>query len=184
MKNSSVLLLFTLAFNFLQAQEIKTPKMPVNDETKLISYTKVVETTGVNKGDLYDRAFAWLSVYYKNPTDVLREKDRDAGTMLIKARFKISNPFDKKNQVASPAGDVQYSLKLEFKEGKFRYTLTEINWKQQSYFAAEKWLDKSSQYYSPNWDYYLQQTDENCKKIVADLEKAITTAKVAKKDEW
>lgn len=185
MKNKIAgIIFFSLAFNFLFAQNEKPPRMPIDDETKLITYSKVVETPDVNRGDLYDRAFAWLSVYYKNPADVLREKDRDAGTMLIKARFKISNPYDKKNEVATAAGDVQYSLKLEFKEGKFRYTLTEINWKQQSYFAIEKWMDKTNQYYSPNWDYYLKQTDNNCKKIVADLEKAITTTKTVKKDEW
>ena len=171
--------------NFVFAQKaVKAPKIPVSEETKLFTYTKVVETPGAGKAELYDRTFAWLSAFYKNPSDVLREKDRDAGTMLLKARFKISNMADKKSGVATAAGDVQYTLKFDFKDGKFRYTLTDINWKQLSYFAAEKWLDKTNQYYSPNWDYYLQQTDDNCKKIVADLEKAITTAKVEKKDDW
>ncbi len=158
--------------------------MPVNEETKLFSYSKVVEVQGMDKGSLYDKAFAWLSAYYKNPADVLREKDRDAGNMIIKARFKISNPVDKKSGVAKDAGDVQYTLKLEFKDGRFRYNLTEINWKQLSYFPAEKWLDTKNQYYSPNWNYYLKQTDDSCNKIVANLEQAMTAVIKEKKDEW
>ncbi|MEO8149922.1 MAG: DUF4468 domain-containing protein [Bacteroidia bacterium] len=178
-------LLFTVLINFVFAQkDIKAPKIPVSEETKLFTYTKTVETPGVVKAELYDRAFAWLSAYYKNPADVLREKDREAGMMLLKARFKILNMVDKKSGVATAAGDVQYTLKLDFKDDKFRYTLTDINWKQLSYFPSEKWMDKTNQYYSPNWDYYLMQTDDNCKKIVADLEKAISTAKVEKTDKW
>lgn len=161
-----------------------TDKLPINSETKLVTYTNVVTATGFGKGELYDKAFAWLSGYYKNPADVLREKDRDAGTMLIKARFKIFSPLDKKSGVAAPAGDVQYSLILDFKEGKFRYTLTEINWKQASYYPIERWMDKTSSSNNVNADYYLQQTDENCKKVIADLVKTMTTAAAVKKDDW
>ncbi|HQV00422.1 MAG TPA: DUF4468 domain-containing protein, partial [Bacteroidia bacterium] len=141
-------------------------------------------TEGLTKEQLYDKAFTWLMGYYKNPSDVLREKDRETGTMLLKARFKIFNPTDKKNDVITPAGDVQYSLKLEFRNGRCRYKLTEINWKQPSYYAIERWQDKTQQSYQPNYDYYLKQTDENCKKIAADFTKAITAVKEVKKDEW
>ncbi len=159
-------------------------KMPINEETKLVTYSEVVTTTGFGKAELYDKAFAWLSEYYKNPSDVLREKDREAGTMQLKARFKIFNPIVKKNDVATPAGDVQYSLNLDFKEGKFRYTLTAINWKQASYYPIERWMDKSSSSNNANADYFLQQTDENCKKIITDLVKTMTTTTAVKKDEW
>jgi hypothetical protein len=170
---------------FATAQTDKaTDKLPVNTETKLVTYTNVVTTTGLGKGELYDKAFVWLSGFYKNPADVLREKDRDAGTMLIKARFKIFSPLDKKSGVAAPAGDVQYSLILDFKEGKFRYTLTEINWKQASYYPIERWMDKTSSSNNVNADYYLQQTDENCKKVIADLVKTMTTVAAVKKDDW
>lgn len=184
-RHLKITLLFAILVNCVFAQkDFKASKIPLSEETKLFTYNKVVEVPTTSKVDLYDRAFAWLSVYYKNPADVLKEKDRDAGMMLLKARFKISNMVDKKSGVATAGGDVQYTLKLDFKEGKFRYTLTDINWKQLSYFPAERWMDKSNQYYSPNWDYYLSQTDEACKKVVADLEKAISTAKAEKKDEW
>ena len=89
------------------AQEVKAPKMPVNEETKIFSYSKVVEVQGMDKGSLYDRAFAWLSAYYKNPADVLREKDRDAGSMIIKARFKISNTNSWRRIPAAVSGPVE-----------------------------------------------------------------------------
>lgn len=179
------MLVLVMLIKIAGAQNDKaTIKMPMSEETKLVTYSEVVITNGYGKAELYDKAFAWLSAFYKNPADVLREKDRDAGTMELKARFKIFNPIVKKNDVATPAGDVQYSLNLDFKEGKFRYTLTAINWKQASYYPIERWMDKSSQSYIPAWDYYLQQTDENCKKIIADLVKTMTTTAPVKKDEW
>jgi quinol monooxygenase YgiN len=163
---------------------VAQPNLPIDTESKLITYTEVVNTPGLTKEQLYDKAFAWLMSYYKNPSDVLREKDRDNGSMLIKARFKIFNQPDKKNDVATPAGDVQYSLKLEFKEGRCRYKLSEINWKQPSYYAIERWQDKNQQSYHAAYDYYLKQTDAQCKKIVTDFAKAITEVKEIKKDDW
>ena len=178
-------LLVLLLVKLTTAQNEKSAvKMPVNEETKLVSYSNVITISGLGKGELYDKAFAWLSGFYKNPADVLREKDRDAGTMLIKARFKIFSPLDKKSGVTAPAGDVQYSFMLDFKEGKFRYTLTEINWKQASYYPIERWMDKTSQTLNTNSDYFLQQTDENCKKVIADLVKTMTSTAAVKKDDW
>ena len=57
-------------------------------KVELITYTKVVEVASTNKTDLYNRGFAWANKFYKNPVDVIREKDAIAGKMVCKARFK------------------------------------------------------------------------------------------------
>lgn len=159
-------------------------KLPLDESTKLISYTKVNTLTGVEKDDLYARGMAWASTYYKNPADVIREKAEAEGKMVCKARFKVMNPADKKG-VATEGGVVQYTLNLQFKNGRYKYEFTEFNWKQQSYYPVEKWMDTANAYYKPEFEFYLQQVDSTAKEIISSLDKAMKTNPVTdKKDNW
>jgi hypothetical protein len=181
---SAIALLILTAVVATFAQDTKVaPKMPIDETSKLITYSNVVEMGSTKKDELFGKALAWCNTYYKNPADVIRQKDLEAGTIQCKARFKISNPVDK-NRVATDAGIVQYTLNLAFKDGKYKYTLTEINWKQVSYYPAEKWMDKTSKSYLPEFDYYLQQVNEEALKIVKDLEKNMKATEVIKKGDW
>lgn len=157
--------------------------LPIDEDTKLITYSKVIDVTGTSKADLYNRGLPWANKYYKNPVDVIREKDPIAGKMVCKARFKLMSEPDKKG-FQTNAGDVMYTLTIDFKEGKFRYKLTDINWQQLSYYPVEKWMNKSDQKYVAEWDFYLKQVDENANKIITDLTKAISEPPKVKKDDW
>lgn len=159
-------------------------KLPVNPESKLISYNKVVATEGIDKNELFKRAINWVNTFYNNPNDVLREKDSIMGKIVCKPRFKISNEPDKTGFVKD-AGNVQYTLTILFKEGRYKYDLTDINWKQLSYYPIERWLDTKAQNYSKEYPYYLKQVEANSIKTLADLEKAMTLpSKKVKKDDW
>ena len=158
--------------------------MPVDRQTGLITYSKVKEMSGITKADLYNRALSWANTYYKNPADVIREKDEEQGKIICKARYKIMNPPDKKG-FSSEAGNVQYTLNLQFKEGKYKYELTEINWKQPSYYGVEKWMDTSNAYYKQEFACYLQQVDSASKEIISSLDKIMkTNAAKNEKNDW
>lgn len=173
-----------LSFQALAQAPKSTARMPIDETSKLITYSKVNEVAGQSKDVLFDRALEWATGYYKNPTDVIREKDKEGGKMVCKARYKISNPPDKKG-VSTDAGLVQYTLNIQFKEGRYKYELTEINWKQISYYPAEKWMDTANAYYKPEFEFYLQQVDQQSKEILKSLEKACAVAKAANtKDNW
>ncbi|MBK9318116.1 MAG: hypothetical protein IPM91_04300 [Bacteroidetes bacterium] len=77
-----------------------------------------------------------------------------------------------------------YTLTLQFKEGRYRYELTDFNWKQQSYYACERWMDKTKASYEPKFDYYLQQVNSTAGEVLKSLEKSISTAPSAKTDDW
>ena len=119
-------ILFCLLMQNTVAQKnpVAVPDIPVNSETNLITYTKVVDITGVSKDELFKRGLDWCNSFYKNPADVIREKDLPSGIIICKHRFKISNPYDKKAGVATDAGMIQYTLTIDFKDEKYRYTMT------------------------------------------------------------
>jgi hypothetical protein len=164
--------------------QVNSGKMPINAETKVVSYSKVVPVDSIDKNELYYRAFTWANTYYNNPTDVIREKEASVGRIVCKHRFKITNPPNKEG-FEKDAGLVAYTLTIQTKEGRYKYDLTEINWKQISYYPIERWMDTKAAGYEKEYDYYLKLTDENVKKIIADLEKAMSVStKKVKKDDW
>lgn len=176
------LMMITMFSSFAQVG-IQSPKLPMDESTKLFSYTDVVEVPTLKKLDLYNKGLEWCNKYFKNPNDVIRERDSIEGNIICKARFKISNPVDKKG-ISTDGGVVQYTLKMMFKDGKFKYTITEFNWKQASYFPAEKWTDKTNAYYKPEYDFYLQQLNEKAREISKELEKSMKSVSTEKKNDW
>lgn len=157
--------------------------MPIDEKTGLFTYVKVQEIPGSTAATLYLRGLAWAMKYYKNPVDVIRQRDSISNTIVCKARFRISNPPDKKG-IATDAGMVMYTLKIQCKDGRYRYELSEINWKQTSYFPAERWMDTNSALYRDEYACYLQQTEEETKKIIGNLEKAMQEKEAARSEDW
>jgi hypothetical protein len=68
---------------------------------------------------------------------------------------------------------ILYSLKLELRDGRYRYTMSDFTLRQASRFPVEGWLDKSDRAYNPNWDIYLGQVDEFALSLVESLVEAM-----------
>lgn len=178
-------ILFTV--NFLYAQKgneelIKVPDIPVDKDTKLITYTKVL-TIGGTKEELYKKALSWFNTYYKNPKDVIKEQNETDNKILGKHRFNFNNPPDKKGSTAF-AGILQYSIYVFAKDGKIKYEIKDFNLKDASYQPVEYWLDKTSQKYSAKCDYYLLELDTKINEVIADFEKFMLSKEKKTEDNW
>lgn len=160
------------------------PAMPVDSITRLITYEEVIEMKDLKAEIMYARILAWFRSYYKNPTEVIRENDSLKFRVVGKPRFKIYNPADKEG-TKTDAGLVQYTLTVAAKDGRFKYEFTAYNWKQQSYYACERWLDTKAQLYTPLYNDYLLQVETYTKETINSLKNAVTKEKPVKdKDNW
>ena len=182
------MLCLVLASIFANAQDktiaITPFKVPVDSITHKITYEGVVDVKGVAAGELYQRINAWFLSYYKNPTEVIRENDSTNHKMIGKPRFRLSNLPDK-NGVKADGGVTQYTITVAAKDGRFKYEITEVNWKQLSSYPAERWMDTKSTSYAPVYNEYLQQLDKTALEVIASLKKAVTEVKAVKnKDNW
>lgn len=179
------LLLFVFQCAFAQKNASVTPVvLPVDSITQRITYEGVLEAKGVGADALYQRALSWFRSFYKNPGEVIRENDSIKFKITGKPRFKINNPPDKTG-LKTDAGLVQYTIMLAVKEGRFRYELTDFNWKQISAFPCERWMDTRSQTYMPVYNDYLAQVDAYVKDLVAKLHDAMTHEQSVKdRDNW
>lgn len=140
-------------------KEIQWPDMPRDNDSELITYTDVIKVDGVNADALYDRAMKWINDHYKNPAEKLRKQDKENGEIELFIRYRIYNK-DKKGNQASSAGLVQYTLKLMFKNGRYKYTFTDFNLQQTSYFAIEQWFDETADTADKHADYLTQVHEE------------------------
>jgi hypothetical protein len=171
----------------LSAQAQVSPKMPIDEVSKLITYTDVVEEPGMNKDSLYNRTMRWFKSYFKNPLEAIKKSDPEARIIEGGYRFTIKRPEPGSKKQPAPmvdAGLVNYKLKVMCKDGKFKYEVTSMSWKQTSYYPIERWMDTEAKNYDPNFALFLQQTDEFVKSMIKSLETAIETDPAVKKDDW
>ncbi|OFX50902.1 MAG: hypothetical protein A2046_11310 [Bacteroidetes bacterium GWA2_30_7] len=176
-----------ISANFLSAQKgneepVKVPNIPIDKETKLITYTKVLTIAGT-KEELYKKALSWFNTFYKNPKDVIKEQNETDNKILGKHRFNFNNPPDKKGSTAY-AGILQYSIYAYAKDGRVKYEIKDFNLKDASYHPIEYWLDKTSQKYTTKCDYYLLELDTKINEVIADFEKFMKTTEQKTNDNW
>ncbi len=184
LKTLMILMFLTLLNTniFSQKEEYKEPQLPIDQDSKLISYTKVVEVTA-NKDSLYNKGQQWFRKFYKNPTGVIREQDAVKGIIVGKHQIKILNPADK-NGVQTMKGIVQYTVSTQYKDNKARIEITGINLSATSYTPIEKWLDKTAKDFSPKNYFYLDQINKQLLDVIANFESFIKEPNKVKKDEW
>jgi hypothetical protein len=176
---SVLIFLFVAGMGFSQT---KTPvtSLPLDPDSKLIQYRETVTQEGT-KDVLYDRGAEWFRSYYLNPGSVTKVQDKVNGKIEGTGRLRLY--FDDSENTRRDAGMVYYDIRLELKENKYRYTLTNFTLKGTSRIPLEKWMNKSDPAYNPQMENYLYQVDTCMQNLVVKL-KAGMKPKVIKKDEW
>ena len=181
MKKSAFISVFVILSAFFVMPAIsQTATMPIDEDTKLITYKEVVWQEG-ESAKLYSSAISWRKANYKNPNEVTSVREPENGKLVLNPRFKIFN-VDKKG-VQTDGGIIKYTLKLEFKPNRYRYVFTDFNLQAVSKYPLERWLDKKDPQYTPACDNYLYQVDTTVNGIIKSLKKGMVP-KVTKVDEW
>ncbi len=155
--------------------------IPIDATTGQITYQEVVNEEGT-KNDFFNRAVAWVNETYKNPTSVTTVRDPQTGKIEGNYRFKIYKTTEE--QVNMEWATILYSFRLEFKDGRYRYTFYDLLLKTESRYPIERWLDKSRPDYSPDCDLMLQRVNEYMQNITGSLKTAMRPKAVKQEVEW
>ncbi|MBW6490042.1 MAG: DUF4468 domain-containing protein [Lentimicrobium sp.] len=153
---------------------------PVDKDTQLITYQDVIPMAGT-ADELYIRCIEWINTQYKNPADACRVRNRESGVIEILHRFELLN--DEEGDRLK-AGSVNYTLKLEFKPGRYRYTLSDLTWKQTTRYPVEKWMDKEDKMYSHVYDSYLVQVNRQATELIKSLKAGMEPPVVKQEEKW
>jgi hypothetical protein len=155
--------------------------LPVDPDSKKIMYREVIEQQGTPEY-LYDKAIEWFGYYYLNPQSVYTVQSKENGKIEGLGRMKILYK-DEAAGILRDGGVIQYQIKMELKDNKYRYTLTDFNLKGASRFPIEKWMNKTDPAYNTSWDSYLYQVDTTMQRLISTMRDKMKPT-VAKKDEW
>lgn len=157
--------------------------MPLK-EGKII-YEGVVSVDSTKQSELQRAAKKWFIDTYKSSKDVigLDEPDEIMGKGVIKTTHQAG--FMTMYQI-----DVQHTVDLQFKDGKYRYSITDFRTKfvvpgignvppRMVDITLEEWADGS---HKNNERKYITKVDAEMKTLIQSLESALKSASKAKKD--
>jgi len=119
MKKVLLSVLFTSVSIFASAQNL-----PVDPETKKITYTEVVETPGIKQNDLYSRAQTWFAKTYGSSKSVLEIQDKENGKLMGKGITEVS--FKNPPMGTRYGGIVRYTISVLVKDGKYKYSISDL----------------------------------------------------------
>jgi hypothetical protein len=145
---------------------------PIDPQTKLITYAAVVPVPGVSAAELYSRARLWVANTYRSAKAVIDLDDKDAGRIVAKGVFTV--PY-----AGLSSMNIRGSLTIEVKDGRFRYTLTDLRaFGQGNYGPFENAVE--SQAKNPfTGKKFWQRINAECIGTVESLAKAMTVPAAA-----
>lgn len=156
--------------------------IPISEQTKRITYQDVVPMKS-EPAVLYDRAFEWVNHFFQNPTKVIQTADKEKGVIVCRSNMKI-HTLAKDGKTFVMAGIVTYELRIEARDGRYRYTITNFTCKNGAVTqACEQWLDNSKPEWTPVRYNHLTEIDTHMKTLIESLEEGMR-AKEEFKDDW
>lgn len=116
--------IYALASAVLLSGTVLAQDLPLDPESKKITYTEVVEVPDAKKEDLYARGATWFAKSYGSSKAVLQLSDKEVGTLIGKAVTEVS--FKNPPMGSRYGGIVNYTITVQVKEGKYKYTITDF----------------------------------------------------------
>jgi len=174
-------LLGTMTAFAQKGNEVERPAFPIDEESKLVTYTDVIQVPGVLKDSLYDVAMEWMKKFYKSPSQAIKSQSKEEGVIEIKHQFQLTRTD--KGQVVK-AALINYYLTLQFRDGRFKYTVTKIHVDGPSYLGVEKWINEEQFAKDETITGYLVQIEDFMNKLTASLDAELRPAVPKQEEEW
>lgn len=163
-------LALSLSITIATAQQPPQINLPVDKESGKVIYREVVNVPGASRAQLLQRLDHWLHTFYPNVEALTKEKD--STHVLISHKFRIYRiERDKKGieKTRYQTGMMMYTLRVDLKDGAYRYTIADLRKYDTTPIPIEKWLNSQEQEIID----YLTQVDEYCRKLISSLKETM-----------
>jgi hypothetical protein len=183
----SIVLLIILYSVLVQAQRSDVssmydiPSFPVDSETQMVTYSDVIKVDGATKDSLYVYGQRWIKKQFKSITSVMQVQDAEKGILEGRHSFYVNKDV---NGVQAKGDLIKYTFTLQFRDGRYKYTITKINVQKTSYYGIENWLNDDEKLSDETIESYLQQIDQYFQDFIASIEAGIKPAPKKKEDAW
>jgi len=115
--------LFALSCSVQKYMAIIPPEQIYSIKDGKIHYEEVVPVDNTSADELFFRAKLLVADRYVSSSDVTKLEDKENGLIIVKALFIIAH-----NQFVNN-GRISYTLKLETKDNRYKYTITDLRYK-------------------------------------------------------
>ena len=88
---------------------------PTNDDG-IVEYSEIVQAPELSEGQLYDKCLIWFAEQFKSANEVIQYQNKENSTIIAKGAF-IEESYNLL---------WRFTLKIECKDGRFRYILNNI----------------------------------------------------------
>lgn len=184
MKRITSIIAFIAIAGCTYAQDIISNVFPTKDGR--IYYSEIIKVdSSLTADNLYQNAKSWASLTFRSAKDATQSDDPVSKTIIIKSYVaKGHNAY-----ITNPQN--WFVLKIEMKDGRYKYTLTDVRYEFSVYAAGksiqsdkplELWVlpsgnnsPKKQQKINDALTVYLQTIDADFKAIIADMTKSIST---------
>ncbi len=148
--------------------------LPFDEATHLITYQGVVEVPGATKDQLYTRAYEWMAKTYRSANAVIQMQDKESGRLVGRGSTRATvRGYD--------AGVVRHTLTLYFKDGRYKYVLTDFAHEAiglKDFYSGGPLERPNAQVMAlgskKNWDGIRHEADSDARRLVADLQTNMT----------
>jgi len=156
---------------------------PIDSNTGLWTYEGTGEIAGLTKADGYARAGEWVKSQIKDPAGFYTVQDAEQGKIEGKHRIPLFRTVDKQRIRSQML--VKYTLTLWFKDGRYRYRITNLNMERATYYPLEQWLEPAT-YANAETKDYTEQVHTFCTEMIASLNAHMAKApqNAADEDDW
>lgn len=152
-------------------------ELPRDEKTGRYTYQEVVKVEGASARDLYSQARAWVARTYVSAQDVVQLEDSDAARLIVKGLWQTSSGF------LRPGGWIRHTLTIEAKDGRYRYTISDLILAFDPPTGREVPLEDRN-LGIPYSHKYLEDAARDARDTIASLKAAMAKASPAGSDEW
>lgn len=146
----------------VQAQEL-----PIDPDTKKVTYWEVVDVAGAKQADLYKRSKNFGTV---DKANIIKD-DAENAVYSTKGKMGVTYPSPMKGM--NHTGEVEYTLTVFSKDGKYKYVLTDLIHKSVKGDGGElsKGIPECGKYtlIPAGWATIKRSADEQAKEIIKGL---------------
>ncbi len=198
MKHSAKLIFFLLGFmGAWSGYAQMSASLPVDDSGK-ITFSEVISLDSTSKEGLFQRASSFFRNLAANSRGTKTKDIVTEGSQIsLPLSFKVYHEFP----VKSPHGIIKYNLRIEVRQGRYRYIATDFVFhylKRNRYgkFVEVKGKSKPLETHSFKgqqnlWEAHKTRLNEEIASLVADLKQSMRWAPIQKKpdvvridDQW
>lgn len=157
------------------------PVFPIDSETQMVTYSDVIKVDGSTKDSLYVYGQRWIKKQFKSVTTVMQVQDPEKEILEGRHSFYVNKLV---NDVETKGDLIKYTFTLQFRDGRFKYTITKINIQKTSYYGIENWLNDEEKLADETIESYLHQIDKYFQDFIVSMEEGIKPLQVKKEEEW